>query len=500
MSTSRTLRNVSSNYLTYTLNIAIVFFLTPVLLRGLGKEDFALFVVVQSLYALLGWLDLGLLVGLIRFVTAARERGEDAAIQGTVSTAFYGLGALGLLVSGLLWVCAGPLARMFDLPADASSLTAQALRIGSVGLALDLGSFVLTSYLQAHHEFHLPNITETAVRLLRAGAMALLVWQGYGLVAIAAVFPLAAAARLAGNLVMSRLSSHPFLPRLGEIRFRLLRGLGRFSLLTFLDDNVNLAFLQADVLLGARVLALPQLALVGAVRPLSGLLPQISRQALTVALPMVVAAEVREQHEARDRFLTITTRNWLLVSGVIAAGVWIWARPLLGLWLGAEMSAAAEVLRILLLAALAASFVYIPSTLLYGMGRVGYCAIVTLSTTALGVGLAAWGGSRFGPVGLAWGLVAAQTLTVLLLYGGAHYWSGIRSATVFRRAVLPTAPAIAAAIAISWLMFRTVPHTWAGMAVAGILAAAAAFGLFLAQMKRRERSWRATVRSLIMEI
>jgi O-antigen/teichoic acid export membrane protein len=499
MSTSRLVRNVAANYLAYALNVAIVLVLTPILLHGLGKAEFALFVLVQALYALLGWLDLGLLVGLIRFVTAARERGDDVAVREVVSTAFYGLAGLGALASALLWLLAGPVARLYDLPEGTSRLAADALRYGSIGLALDLAAFVLTSYLQAQHEFHLPNITEMVARLLRAGLIVLLIWQGYGLLAIVAVFPLVAATRLLGNLVMCRLSRHPFFPSLGQVRFASLRGLRRFSILTFLDDNVNLAFLQADVLLGARVLALPQLALIGAVRPLPGMLPQVSRQALTVAFPMIVAAEARQQHEARGRFLTIATRNWLLLSALFCVPLLLWATPLLALWLGPEFTGAAGLLRVLLLAALAASFVYIPSTLLYGIGRVGYCTIVTLSTTTLGVLLGILGGWRFGPTGLAWALVAAQVATVTLLYLGAARYVATRPGKLLAAVLIPTLPAILLAAGISWLGVHFLPHSWLTMLGTGLLTALAAGGFFVFRLKTPQRGWRATVRGLIME-
>ena len=184
---------------------------------------------MQAVYTILASLDLGLLVGLIRFVSDARERQETDAIQQTASTAFFCLGAMGLVISALIFTGGRMVSSLFDLPVEASSLAAKALGIASLGLGLELASFVLASYLQANHEFHLPNATETVVRLLRAAAMAVLVLRGYGLMAIVAVFPLSAAIRLLGNLAMSRLSRYPFFPSLRAVRLPSLRGLDRKS-------------------------------------------------------------------------------------------------------------------------------------------------------------------------------------------------------------------------------------------------------------------------------
>src|SRR5574341_384858 len=337
MSSSRVLRNVSSNYLADALNLAILFLLTPVLLHGLGARDFAILVLAQAVHVILASLDLGLIVALIRFVSDARERQEPAAIQETASTVFFCLGALGAVLTFVILAAGHLTASLFHLPAADAGLAAKAIGIASLGIAFELAGTVVASYLQANHEFHLQNASETVVKVLRAAAMAILVFRGYGLMAILAVLPIASVLRLVGNLGMARLSAHPFIPGLGAVRMASLRRLGRFGLLSFFDVNVYHAFLQADVLLAARVLALPQLALIGAVRSFPAVFPQVSGQAMMVAYPMVVAVEAREQQEARGRFLVASTRNWMLVSFIFAIALWVWAAPLLELWLGAEM-------------------------------------------------------------------------------------------------------------------------------------------------------------------
>ncbi len=499
MSSSRVLRNVSSNYLTYALNLAIAFVLTPILFHRLGKNDFAIFVLVQALYAILGSLDFGLIVALIRFVSDARERRETEAIQQTVSTVFFCLGALGVLLSVLMAVAGHVTTSLFGLPSADAAMAGKALGIASLGLGFELAGVVLASYLQANHEFHLQNATEVAVRVLRAAAMAFLAIYGYGLLAILAVLPISAALRLVGNLGMARCSAYPFAPNLRAVRMSGLERLGRFGLLSFLDVNVYHAFLQADVLLAARFLALPQLALIGAVRPFTGVLPQVSRQALTVAYPMVVAVEAREQREARGRFLVVGTRNWMLLSFTFAVSLWVWAAPLLELWLGADLRDGAILLRVLLLVGLAASFSYIPGTLLYGMDRVGYCATIALVSTALGVAAGAWAGVRFGTVGLAAGLLAAQVLCTTSLYVGAFHWGTIPVVKLLKGVVRPCLPALALALAVSLAMSMVLPHSWSGLMASAVLASGVSAAVFVLLLKSPERGWRATIEALVLE-
>ena len=68
--------NTVMNYISHFISILIVFFLTPIMLRELGTEDFGLWTLVFSVLGFFSLLDLGLNVSAVKYVAECRGSGQ----------------------------------------------------------------------------------------------------------------------------------------------------------------------------------------------------------------------------------------------------------------------------------------------------------------------------------------------------------------------------------------------------------------------------------------
>jgi O-antigen/teichoic acid export membrane protein len=169
------------------------------------------------------------------------------------------------------------------------------------------------------------------------------------------------------------------------------------------------------------------------------IIPQVlTDQFLRVLLPLV-----SELHATRDnarlRSIYVTsTRLTLAISLPIGCITILLARAILGLWVGAEFSAYADLVMILTLASLIDLSQWPAAFLLQGMNRHRPVAIVSLCTGSVSLGLSVVLVRHFGLRGVALGTLIPTTiewLGIFLPY--ALHVIGVRLSEVVFRALVP---------------------------------------------------------------
>ena len=131
--------------------------LTPVILRAIGPEGYAVWSFVFALTGYLNAFDMGLSAGTLRHVAAARSR-DDHADAGRFAT----LGALGYLALGALWLVVTPLVQtpvlaFLRVPANVLPDAAFAFVAGAGIFALMGLTNVTISIAQGYDRFDLAN-------------------------------------------------------------------------------------------------------------------------------------------------------------------------------------------------------------------------------------------------------------------------------------------------------------------------------------------------------
>jgi O-antigen/teichoic acid export membrane protein len=500
MSTTFLVRNISASYLLYAVNLLLSFILLPILFHHLGAAQFALYTFSLTVAILLAALDLGLGVAVVRYVAEARERSDLTRVRRVFSSAFYLLALLGFLVWAGVWALAPGAARWFQFGEEEVALLAPLLVVATATVPLQMPGSAVVAFLQANHDLYLAHAVDLVTGLLRSVGLLLVVYQGHGVFVVAAVFPAAAALRLAGLLAVTRISSCRLLPTPRDASLHELRLLRGFSLLSFFEDRAKQLYFQSDAFITARFLGIAELAIVSVIRRFPGVLLEVGNRALAVAYPMLAGTETRGNVAARGRFLVVSARNWLFGSLLVALCLGYWSETLLRLWVGPQVTAGAAPLIVLLALAVIGGLNDIPITSFYAGNRVGFCLRVTAAKTAVGVALAIAGSLRFGLLGLATGLLAAELLAAVVFYAENMRWAQVTAGRMLRGALLPALGPLALAAAVLAAGGYAVPAGWTSMLASSALATVLASLLFLHGRKALSAgSWRAPLLKVLSE-
>jgi len=148
---SRLLRAGAASLASRGIGIVATLVLTPIVIKGVGTEQYGAYATITSLAGVAVVTDLGIGGGLVARLAHALGRNDGASAQGLVSTAWWALSGLGLVLAAIV-TCAGlvlPWPRLLGLPglpaADAAaSVVVFGIALG-LGLPLGLGDRVLTA-------------------------------------------------------------------------------------------------------------------------------------------------------------------------------------------------------------------------------------------------------------------------------------------------------------------------------------------------------------------
>ena len=497
----RFLRNILSNYALIAVTGLAGIVLTPLLFHHLKPAGFAILAFALTVCAVLETLDLGTFNSLVRFVSDLAARAEFQKLNCLVSTVFYLMLGVGLLETVVLAVLSPFIERYFQLHATISEPGWLVLTIVGSSAAFQLPATALRGHLEGCQDFHLANAVEISSQMLRALAILLLLHAGFGLVAISAVFPLTALVRLAGLVAAARWATIPLTPRLSHANLVSLRQIRSFASLSFVEDTATRWYGQADVLLAAKLLPLPELAILSIARRIPWAVIQFARQPTWVAYPMVSAASARNDHSALRKFLVVSTRNLLAVVLPLASAIFIWGEEILRLWVGMEAIPGATVFRILLLFAVFASLQEAPLTLLYGLGQINLSAGLSIGMLTAAIGIGAWACSRNGLSGLAAAFAAIQILGTSLLCWKALKVAGLPVRVWLSRAVVPAVVATLPAAAWFLISYQLLPRNIIGLVISTLVGMSLFFGLFVGLVTGwTSQAWRSRFKRLLLEI
>jgi len=178
-------RNVLFGFLSWLLPLGFTFVLTPLIVHGLGAEAYGLYALVMGFVAYSFTFNVGRAI--TRYIALYRASGESERISEVLSSTLM----LNLVVGG---ISAGGLALASNILVKnvlKISLAQQAnarlaIYIASVGLLLTMVSQVFNAVPQAVQRFDVYSLIVACTGVVTIGGNGLLVWLGYGAVALVA--------------------------------------------------------------------------------------------------------------------------------------------------------------------------------------------------------------------------------------------------------------------------------------------------------------------------
>jgi O-antigen/teichoic acid export membrane protein len=387
----------------------------PFLLHHLGLLQFGLWMLASAAVTSSNLIRTGFGDAAIKYASMYRGEGDCERLQHTLRVNLTINLVLGGFLALLLW-CGSPYAvrSIFKVEAALRGDAIAAFRIGSAILLIRCIDSVLTSALRSHERYapavQISIISRTAIVL----AACLLVWRGYGIVAImAATLCIVALAAVVQMFVVRMLVARIWLiPSFNRTAFAEVFHFGCFSWLQALAGCI---FNQADRLLIGGLLGAESVGYysicVQAAQPIHGLVAA----GLHFLFPHL-SARLSKSPAAKLRSIVAS----ILLLNVTAATVMcvplvFFSRLILRLWMGAAF--AAQTWMVLSLIALSFGFLSLNVTAHYALLALTQVRLVALLNLAGGAAMLIAMfllAPRFGLVGAATGRLLYGPITLLM--------------------------------------------------------------------------------------
>jgi FkbM family methyltransferase len=457
----RIIRDGIINYSGLLFSGLIGLVLVPILLHGLGSEQYGLWIAAMAVTGLAGSFDLGMgptITQAIASETGAPQP-EVSRYVTSAGASFLALGVVGGLIIALLGL---PLSGALSLsPAARQLAPAVFVLAGVLFLAKELLAFT-RAVLVGLRRFDAANFLAAAwVFLAALGTVALLA-LGRGLLAVAAWQSGSALAGALASLLVVVWLQPRFSLRPSGFEWQALRQRLPFSLTSQLTDAAIRVVWEAPALLIG--LFRGSIAIVpyhiGQKFPVA--VSQVSWCAAEALYPAASPEEAGAEQPRRRAILELGVR-WVVVLVLpLAVVLWIVAPSLLQAWIGSVPPETTSVLRLSAAAVLVDALGVGAFYVLWGSGAVGSVFLVFSAVAATQVGLGIWLLLRMGVAGMAWAMLAAMALgSVALLYLAARSCRtplGGMVRRIFAGLFLPVLVCVGVALGLNALPY---PNLWA---------------------------------------
>jgi O-antigen/teichoic acid export membrane protein len=409
----RLLRSTISNYFGRFVGLVTWFLLTPFILHQLEPSLFGLWVLVGSVVAYGSLLDFGIAGAVTKYVAEFEAKGQLKEAKSLVATALALYTVLGLIVALASVAIAPVFPRLFNVSAEHSETAVWLVMLSGLGMGLAILSASTTAVLRGLQRFDLMNLLGVITTLLSAGATIVVLLLGGGVIGLVGI-------TIAVNLLM-QIPAIWFIYRIApELRFglaspnrKMLWTVTSFSSALFLVHVGGQLETKTDEIVIGAFLPVSAVTPYNLARKLSSLPQILTEQFLSLILPL--ASELHaENDQVRLRSLyIISTRLTLGTFLAVGISLVILAGPILTIWVGEEFAEYAYLVVILTLA----SFIDIPTwpagSILQGIARHRFTAVMALSSGIGNLILSLILVRQFGLIGVALGTLIPTTIICL---------------------------------------------------------------------------------------
>jgi O-antigen/teichoic acid export membrane protein len=404
-------RSALANYANAGISIILAIVVTPVLVRGLGKEAYGTWTLVTSSVVYFNLLQLGFGQSTVRFVAEAQAVGDLARARRLVSTSIVALS-----IPGLALLLASPalgfaIPEIFHVGHGLRTAAIVVTILSAVDLAVSLPADTFGATLAAFQRWEMLNLTVVATALAQAISWVIILALGGGLVLIAAstlTFSLASQVmryRIAGRLVQG-----PLLRR-SQVDRSLVRPILRFSGWIAVTDFAATVIDRLDVVVIGLVLGVRGAAVYAVGQKLGALTSKLTDPVVIMFYPHASELAAVGDHEGLRASVFAGLRMSTAIALPVTITLCVLARPAIHAWVGTGYAEATWVVVFLSLSTLAFSIDRIPIFVLRGLGDAKLPAVVSAAEAVLNLGLSVGLAFAIGIAGVALATVIAHILT-----------------------------------------------------------------------------------------
>jgi O-antigen/teichoic acid export membrane protein len=413
-STGRTVLNVLTNWGAVLFGMAISFVLSPFLVHHLGDARYGLWGVIGSIIGYLGLLDLGIRVGVTRFVARHEAKGDREAANRLISTALALFSVVGVVAVVAGTMISLNLQRFARPSSDYLHEASVAVFIAGITMGLSLVSGVYGAVIGGLQRFDLLNTIDLSGEVLRAAAMFYFIGHGGGLITLATLqFCMVAVRGIAYVIATRRLQ--PWLQVARRFYDRATRQeILSFSAYTFILHASAMVLFSTDALVIAAIMPVAQVAFFVIGGNLAQVAMQVQSGVTRVIYPLISSKQASHGIDAASALMRKSVRLSTIIVLPIVLTFLTRGPTFIGLWMGPKyVSTAGPVLQILAVGLCVYMSYQVLGISIMALGLHKGLVPAYIAEAVANLSLSFILGKTMGVTGVAWGTTIPQLIIAL---------------------------------------------------------------------------------------
>ncbi len=399
---------IVANYGAFSVSLLCSVISIPILLKRLGAEQFGVYTLALSLATLAQFPFSGLVTGASRIVPGAGPEHATGAARALLRAGSLAVLAASSALGTII------LAALFLLPAGflpaAQQNTFAVVRTGfalaCLGLPARCASYLMEGILLGLFRFRVAAVIRSAGSVTQAAGAIAVVLAG-GSVRALVIFWASASVLLvlaqAATILLALRGQAPT----SQPSWPLLKSLVAQTGWLGLEAGADGVAAEVDKLIVSVWASVSAAGYYAIAFRIPAMLLTMICQYTSLYTPIAAAAEGSGNRASLKTVLLRANAQIWMVFLPIAAGLAVWARPLLAWWVSSHSGPIVPLLRVALVIAAVQATQQVTYALLYGLNRVRPLGVIACWQTLLRVALSLWLVRRFGATGVALGALAA---------------------------------------------------------------------------------------------
>ena len=455
----------------FAVMIVVTFFMTPILVDGLGDDRYGIWVFVESIIQYLALFDLGITAAVVKYVAKFNATQDKEEVNRVYSSSIAIFSALGLLVglTTAIYVLWGGLPRSIDsaLAFDARIMIA----LLGFNLAVGLPLSVYNSIVSAIELYWVKNIVQVVMLILRSLVFLWVLSMGWGIVAIGISITVFS---LLQHLTLLAIA-HYTIPSL-KFSFALItsstfRQVGSYSIWSFLTAISSRVSFQTDAIVIGFFLDPASVTYFAIAARLVEYSKSFVRSATTVLTPRFSVLDSLQNYKEIRRLLIYGTRISVWFTCFLSQGLIFLGPDFIGIWMGERFKEISSTVLIILSVPLPLYLSHsVSARVLFGIGRVRPFACISALCAVVNLGLSLALVQRWGIEGVAIGTAIPCLLQALLVAYLVCKATDLSKWELFKKAyATPFCGAALAAVAWFYLLAYLPLDSYLGIFCAGMI-------------------------------
>jgi O-antigen/teichoic acid export membrane protein len=366
----RTILNLFTSALAWGWPVLLAFFVTPVLVRGMGNDSYGIRGLTTALVGYFAVMDLGLNGAVTKFLAEYVAKDDKVLIKQLLGTTLLTYVVVGLTGGIIIWCLAEWISNsVFSVPIYLRLESIWAFRITGIGFFFSMIIWWGSAIPAGVQRFDVFNFISIAFGTVTSLGSLVAIWLGWGLLGVIGANVVANILAAGGYFV----AANWLLPDIKikpSFDLKMFKKTSLFGIHMVLFRIFILFFNQLDRLLIGALLSPAILTFYIVPQQLSIIVHQVNAKMMQIIFPMASEYTALNKSDNIKRLFSRGMNLSFFIATGIALPLIVLARPLLTYWMSPEIASKSTlVLQIMTIMYLMMSLTALPSGLLVGIGK-----------------------------------------------------------------------------------------------------------------------------------